>query len=82
MSRRSLVNGILYVLTMGCQWRHPPKHFPPKSTANDYYVELQCTGVLTRFHHALYVEVRKLKGRAATPCTGVGPVNAITDALQ
>ena len=38
--RRSLVNGILYVLTTGCQWRQLPKDFPPKSTTHDYYVEL------------------------------------------
>jgi hypothetical protein len=45
-SRRSLVSGILYVLTTGCQWRQLPKDFPPKSTAHDYFVELQCAGVL------------------------------------
>jgi transposase len=29
ISRRSLINGILYVLTTGCQWRQLPKDFPP-----------------------------------------------------
>ena len=37
ISRRSLVNGILYVLTTGCQWRQLPKDFPPKSTTHDYF---------------------------------------------
>jgi transposase len=71
ISRRSLINGILYVLTTGCQWRQLPKDFPPKSTTHDYFVELQCTGVLTRIHHALYAEVRVLEGRAATPTLAV-----------
>src|SRR5215468_6794050 len=31
ISRRSLVNGILYILTTGCQWRQLPKDFPPKA---------------------------------------------------
>jgi transposase len=44
VSRRSLVNGILYVLTTGCQWRQLPKDFPPRSTTHDDFVELQCTG--------------------------------------
>ena len=44
VSRRSLVNGILYLLTTGCQWRQLPKDFPPKSTTHDYYVELLCSG--------------------------------------
>src|SRR6516225_148676 len=71
ISRRSLVNGILYVLTTGCQWRQLPKDFPPKSTTHDYFVELQCTGVLRQIHHALYAEVRVLEGRAATPTLAI-----------
>jgi transposase len=69
--RRSLVNGILYVLTTGCQWRQIPKDFPPKSTTHDYYVELNCTGVLTQIHHALYTKVRELEGRNATPTLAI-----------
>src|SRR3974377_2470925 len=71
VSRRSLVNGILYVLTTGGQWRQLPKDFPPKSTTHDYFVELQCTGVLKQIHNALYAEVRVLEGRAATPTLAI-----------
>ena len=71
VSRRSLVNGILYVLTTGCQWRQLSKDFPPKSTTHDYFVELQCTGVLKQIHNALYAEVRVLEGRAATPTLAI-----------
>jgi transposase len=70
-SRRSLVNGVLYVLTTGCQWRQLPKDFPPKSTTHDYFVELNCTGVLTQVHHALSTKVRELEGKAATPTLGI-----------
>jgi transposase len=71
VSRRSLVNGILYVLTTGCQWRQLPKDFPPKSTTHDYFVELQCTGVLKHIHNSLYAEVRVLEGKAATPTLAI-----------
>ena len=71
VSRRSLVNGILYVLTTGCQWRQLPKDFPPKSTTHDYFVELQYTSVLTRIHHALHAEVRVLEGRSETPTLAI-----------
>ena len=71
VSRRSLVNGILCVLTTGCQWRQLPKDFPPKSTTHDYFVELQCTGVLKQIHHALHAEVRLLEGRAAAPTLAI-----------
>src|SRR6516225_8879580 len=52
--RRSLVNGILYVLTTGCQWRQLPKEFPPKSRRTTITSGLNCTGVLTQIHHVLY----------------------------
>ena len=34
---REVVNGILYVLSTGCQWRALPKDLPPRSTVNDYF---------------------------------------------
>ena len=33
---REVLNGILYVLATGCQWRALPKDLPPKSTVHDY----------------------------------------------
>lgn len=65
--RRSLLDGVMYVLTTGCQWRQLPKDFPPKSTTHCFYVELNCSGVLTRIHHALYAKLRMLEGRNEEP---------------
>jgi transposase len=59
------------VLTAGCQGRQLPKDLPPKSTTHDYYVELNCSGVLTQIHHALYVKVRELEGKASTPTLAI-----------
>ena len=33
---RKLVNGLLYVLSTGCQWRYIPEDLPPKSMLHDY----------------------------------------------
>ena len=33
---REIVNGLMYVLSTGCQWRYVPKDLPPKSTLHDY----------------------------------------------
>ncbi len=33
---REVLNGILYVLSTGCQWRALPKDLPPKSTVHGY----------------------------------------------
>jgi transposase len=69
--RREILNAILYVLTTGCQWRQLPKDFPPKSTVHDYLIDWQCDCVLTRIHHALYVEARERADREASPTTAI-----------
>ena len=56
---REIVNGIMYVLSTGCQWRYVPKDLPPKSTLFDYLDLWNYDGTLERLHHALYVECRE-----------------------
>jgi transposase len=31
---REVVNGVMYVLSTGCQWRYIPKELPPRSSVN------------------------------------------------
>ena len=33
---REVMNGIMYILSTGCQWRALPKDLPPRSTVHDY----------------------------------------------
>ena len=33
---REVVNGVMYILSTGCQWRALPKDLPPRSTVNAY----------------------------------------------
>ena len=33
---REVVNGVMYILSTGCQWRYIPKDLPPRSTLHDY----------------------------------------------
>src|SRR5262249_9935123 len=35
---REVMNGVMYVLSTGCQWRALPKDLPPKSTVHDYFI--------------------------------------------
>lgn len=71
VSRRHVLNGVLYVLTTGCQWKLLPKDFPPKSTVHDYFVEWHVDGILARIHHALYAQCRKLAGKHASPTLAI-----------
>jgi len=64
---REVVNGIMYVLSTGCQWRYVPKDFPSKSTLHRYFDLWNYDGTLERLHHALYEKCRELAGREASP---------------
>src|SRR5271170_1532423 len=69
---RAVMNGVMYLLSTGCQWRYIPKDFPPYSTIHHYFVWWQCDGVLDRIHHALYVECREKAEREASPTAAAG----------
>jgi len=34
---REVVNGLMYILSTGCQWASLPKDLPPRSTVNGYF---------------------------------------------
>ena len=55
---REVVNGLMYVRSIGCQWRYIPKGLPPKSTVNGYFLLWNYDGTMDRIHHALYVKCR------------------------
>ena len=64
---REVVNGVMYVLSTGCQWRYIPKDLPPRSTVNGYFCLWSWDGTLERIHDALYVKCREQAGRAISP---------------
>ena len=64
---REVVNGLMYVLSTGCQWRAVPKDLPPRSTLFGYFDLWDYDGTLDRIHHSLYVKCREALGREASP---------------
>ena len=68
---REVMNGIMYVLSTGCQWRALPKDLAPKSTVHDYLILWSCDGTLDRIHHALYVACREQAEREASPSAAI-----------
>jgi transposase len=71
VSVRDVVNGLMYVLSTGCQWRAIPKDLPPRSTVNGYFALWDYDGTLDRIHHALYVKCREQAGREASPTAAI-----------
>jgi transposase len=68
---REVLNGILYILWTGCEWKALPKDLPPKSTVHDYLELWNWDGTLERIHHVLYVAVREQEGREASPTVAI-----------
>src|SRR5579859_4232812 len=71
VSIREVVNGLMYVLSSGCQWRAIPKDLPPRSTVNGYFALWDYDGTLDRIHHALYVKCREQAEREASPTAAI-----------
>lgn len=53
-----VINGLMYVLSTGCQWAAIPKDLPPRSTVYDYFDLWSYDRTLGRIHHALFVICR------------------------
>ena len=68
---RAVVNGIMNILSTGCQWAALPEDLPPRSTVNDYLRRWDDDRTLERIHHALYVRCREPAGREASPTIGI-----------
>jgi transposase len=64
---REVVNGVMYVLSTGCQWRYIPKDLPPRSTVNGYFCLWSYDGTLEDIHHELYVKCREQAEHEASP---------------
>jgi transposase len=71
VAMRDMVNGLMYVLSTGCQWRALPKDLPARSTVHGYFALWDYDGTLDRIHHALYVQCREQAARAASPTAAI-----------
>jgi len=51
---RALVDGLLSILSSGCQWRAIPKDLTPGSALHRCFCRWEWDATLARIHHALY----------------------------
>lgn len=68
---REVMNGIMHILSTGCQWRAVPKDLPPRSNAVRLLDLWSWDRTLDRIHHALYVECREQDEREASPTAAI-----------
>jgi len=71
VDEREVVNGLMYVLSTGCQWRAIPKDLPARSTLYDYFDLWTYDGTLQRLHETLYATCREQAGKEASPTVAI-----------
>jgi transposase len=71
VDEREVVNGLMYILSTGCQWRSIPRDLPARSTLHDYFDLWSYDGTLDRLHEALYVKCREQADREASPTAAI-----------
>ena len=64
---RAVLNGILYLVRSGCQWRLLPHDFPPWSTVHTWYRRWRTDGTWEAIHEALRQRARERAGRDPSP---------------
>ena len=77
---REVVNGLMYILSTGCQWRAIPRDLAARSTIYDYLDRWTWDGTLERIHHALYVKCREQAERAASPTAAIIDAQSVKSA--
>jgi transposase len=68
---RRVVNGLLYVVKTGCQWRQLPADFPPWLSVHQQFRAWRDTGVWERVTKTLREQGRQTQGRSATPTVAI-----------
>src|SRR5215470_14850987 len=70
-SRREIVNGILYVVRGGNQWRAMPHDLPPWQTVYFSFRRWRNDGTWEAIHAALRERARRKLGREPTPSAAI-----------
>jgi transposase len=64
---REGLNGIIYVLRTGCQWRYVSRDLPPRSTLHGYLQRWDHDGTLAKIRYALCQKCREQVDREPSP---------------
>jgi putative transposase len=70
ISRREIVNGILYLLRTGCSWRQMPHDLPNGKTVYQYFRHWKLDGTWERAVSSLRGQVRTAMDREEEPACG------------
>jgi len=78
---REIVNGILYLVKTGCQWRMLPKDFAKWQLVYYYFKRWQYEGIIEKIQHFLVKKIRQKQGRQEQPSIGIIDSQSIKSTL-
>jgi transposase len=68
---RAVMNGVMYILSTGCQWRYLPKDFPPRSTVHNYFIWWQWCWIAFITHSTWNAARRRNETPAPPPASSI-----------
>ena len=68
---RNIVNGILYIIKSGCQWRMLPNDHPPYNIVFYYFTKWKREGLIEELMDALRDTFRQKRGKKRSPSLGI-----------
>ena len=78
---REIINGILYVLRTGCQWRLMPHDLPPWQSVYYHHRKWRQNGLWEKINTVLREKVRQSQGREATPSAAIVDAQSVKTTL-
>ena len=78
---REIINGILYVLRTGCQWRMMPHDLPPWQTVYYHHRKWRLSQLWEEINTVLREKVRQKEGREATPSAAIVDAQSVKTTL-
>lgn len=78
---REIVNGLLYLVKMGCQWRMLPGDFPPWKLVYYYFDTWKRNGFIEVLHESLVEKVKLKRGKKEQPTVGIIDAQSVKSTL-
>ena len=78
---REIVDGIMYILRSGCQWRLLPHDLPPWESVYYHHRKWRLSGVWETVNTVLREKVRQREGREVTPSAGIVDAQSVKTTL-
>ena len=80
-SLREIVNGILYLVKTGCQWRMLPADFPKWQNVYYYFSVWKKSGLIEQIHEFLVEKIRKSTGKNEEASVGIIDAQSVKSTL-